>query len=237
VRLVAGEAGNGWGVLTKGDDGTRNRMSLDGVIEFVSLVEVEVGPGIHFLERDCGAPREGESVRLAIHLHETADVASHTDVLRRGVQMGRKITGVWRVAEDAVALLVRWMLDGVSGQGVASKAELSGGIGKSDVGGALDVGDRVADGAAHGDRGVNVLPCGLVVVTLETFGGIDFGRQKDGMLVKVGTRRRSGKQQDERSQECGEKNQAVARGRKLHRSPFAESEDFAYPGERRRVKV
>ena len=112
------------------------------MIEFVSLVEVEVGPGIHFLERDCGAPREGESVRLAIHLHETADVASHTDVLRRGVQMGRKITGVWRVAEDAVALLVRRMLDGVSGQGVASKAELSGGRGKSDEGGALNVSDE-----------------------------------------------------------------------------------------------
>ena len=120
---------------------------------------------------------------------------------------------------------------------MASKAELSGGRGKSDVGGALNVGDRVADGAAHGDRGVNVLPCSLVFVALEAFGGIDFGREKDGMLVKVGTRRRSGKQQDERNQECGEKNEAVERGRKLHKSPFVESEDIAVPGERRRVKV
>jgi hypothetical protein len=84
---------------------------------------------------------------------------------------------------------------------------------------------------------VNVLPCGLVFVTLETFGGIDFGGQEDRVLVKVGTQRRSGKQQDESSQECGKKNQAVARGRKWHRSPFAESEDFAYPAERRGVKV
>jgi len=212
-------------------------MSLDGMIEPVSLVEVKVDPGIHLLEGDCGAPGESESVRLAIHLHETADVASHTDVLRRGVQMGREITGVWRVAEDAVALLVRRMLDRVSGQGVASKAELSGGRGKSDVGGALNIGDRVANGATHGDRGVNVLPCGLVFVTLETFGGIDLGGQKDGMLVEVGTRRRSEKQQDEGSQECGENNQAVAHGRKWHRSPFAESEDFAYPAERQGVKL
>jgi hypothetical protein len=212
-------------------------MSLDGMIELVRLVEVKVDPGIHFLEGDCSAPGESESVRLAIHLHETADVASHTDVLRRGVKMGREITGVWRVAEDAVALLVRRMLDRVSGQGVASKAELSGGRGKSDVGGALNIDDRVANGATHGDRGVNVLPCGLVFVTLETFGGIDFGGQEDRVLVKVGTQRRSGKQQDESSQECGKKNQAVARGRKWHRSPFAESEDFAYPAERRGVKV
>jgi hypothetical protein len=151
--------------------------------------------------------------------------------------MGREITGVWRVAEGAVALLVRRMLDRVSGQGVASKAELSGGGGKSDVGGALNVGDRVADGAAHGDRGVNVLPCGLVLVTLETFGGIDVGGQKDGMLVKVGTRRRSGKQQGESNQECGEKNQAVARVKKRHRSPFAEIQDFACPGERPRLRL
>lgn len=237
VGLVAGEAGDGRGVLAEGDVGARNWMSLDGMIELVSLVEVEVGPGIHFLERDCGAPRESDSVCLAIHLHETADVASHTEVLRRGVQMGREITGVWEVAEDAVALLVSRMLDRVSGQGEASKAELIGGRGKSDVGGALNVGDGVADDAAHGDRGVNVLPCGLVVVTLETFGGIDFGGQKDGMLAKVGTQRRSGKQQDKNSQECGEKNQAVVRGRKWHRSPFAGSEDVAYPAERRGVKV
>jgi len=83
------------------------------------------------------------------------------------------------------------MLDGVSGQGVASKAELSGGRGKSDVGGALDVGDRVADGAAHGHGGVDVLPCCLVFVALDTFRGIEVGWQSDGMLVKVGTRRRT----------------------------------------------
>ena len=60
---------------------------------------------------------------------------------------------------------------------------------------------------------MNVLPCSLVFVALETFGGIDFGRQKDRMLVKVGTRGRSGKQQDERNQERGEKNEAVAQGK------------------------
>ena len=232
VGIVAGEAGDGRGILAQGDVGARHRVSLDGMIEFVSLVEVKIDPGIHFLEGDCGAPGESESVRLAIHLHKTADVASHTDVLRRSVQMAREVTGVWRVAEDAVALLVRRMLDRVSGQGVATKAELSGGRGKSDVGGALNIGDRVANGATHGDRGMNILPCGLVFVTLETFGGIDLGGQKDRMLVKVGTQRRSGKQQDEGSQECGENNQTVAHGRKWHKSPFAESEDFAYPAER-----
>lgn len=58
---------------------------------------------------------------------------------------------------------------------MASKAELSDGGRKSDVGGALNIGHGVVAGAAHQDRGVNVLPCGFVVVTLETFGGIDFG--------------------------------------------------------------
>jgi hypothetical protein len=37
--------------------------------------------------------------------------------------MGWELTGVGRVAENAVALLVRRMLDGVSGHCVASKAE------------------------------------------------------------------------------------------------------------------
>ena len=159
------------------------------------------------------------------------------NVLRRGVQMGREITGVWRVAEDAVALLVRRMLDGVSGQGMAGQAGLIGGRGQSDVRGALHVGDRVAGGAAHGNGGVDVLPRGLVVVALETFGGINVGGEKDGMLVKVGARRRSEKQQDESNQDCGEKNEAVARVRERHGSPFAESEDFACPGQRRRMKV
>jgi len=144
--------------------------------------------------------------------------------------MGWEITGVWRVAENAVALLVRRMLDGVNGQGVAGQAELIGGRGKSDVGGALHVGDRVAGGAAHGDSSVDVLSCGLVFVALETFGGINVGGEKDGMLVKLGARRRSEKQQDESNQECGEKNEAVARLRERHGSPFAESEDLRAPG-------
>ena len=80
-------------------------------------------------------------------------------------------------------------------------------------------------GAAHGDSGVDVLPCGLVVVTRETFGGIDFGGEKDGMLVKVGSSRRSEKQQDDSSQECGKKNEAMGRVREWHGSPFVESED------------
>ena len=84
---------------------------------------------------------------------------------------------------------------------------------------------------------MNVLPCGLVVVTLQTFGGIDVGGQKDGMLAKVGSRRRSGKQRDESNQVRGDKTDAVSRVRKRHRLPFAESEDFAYPKERQRVNV
>jgi hypothetical protein len=114
--------------------------------------------------------------------------------------MGGEITGVWRVAENAVALLLRRMLDGVSGHCVAGKAELIARRGKSDVGGAFHVGNRVAGGAAHGDSGVDVLPCGLVVVTRKTFGGIYIGGEKDGMLVKVGSSRRSEKQQDDSSQ-------------------------------------
>ena len=165
-------------------------------------------------------------MRLAIHFHEAADVASHADVLRRGVEMGGEITGVGRVAENAVALLVRRMLDGVSGHCVAGKAELIARRGKSDVGGAFHVGDRVAGGAAHGDSGVDVLPCDLVVVALETFGGINVGGEKDGMLVEVGARRRSEKQQDDSNQECGGKNEAMASVRESHGSPFAESEDF-----------
>jgi hypothetical protein len=114
--------------------------------------------------------------------------------------MSWEITGVGRVAENAVALFVRRMLDGVSGHCVAGKAELIARRGKSDVGGAFHVGDRVAGGAAHGDSGVDVLPCGLVVVALETFGGINVGGEKDGMLVEVGASRRSEKQQDDSSQ-------------------------------------
>ena len=123
MGFVAGEAGDGRGVLTKGDIGARDRMSCDGLIELVSFVEVQVKPGIHFLERNCGSPRKSECARLAIHFHEAADVASHADVLRRGVQMGWEMTGVARVAESAVALLIKRMLGGVSGHGVAGKAE------------------------------------------------------------------------------------------------------------------
>ncbi|MGB9198940.1 MAG: hypothetical protein WCB53_18610 [Terriglobales bacterium] len=175
-------------------------MSFDRVIELVSFVEVQVEPGIHFLERNCGSPRKSEGMRLAIHLHEAADVAGHADILRRGIEMGWEITGVGRVAEDTVALLVRRMLDGVSGHGMAGKAESIARRGKSDVGGAFHVSDRVAGGAAHGDSGVDVLPWGLVAVALATFGGISFCGEKDGMLVKVGARRRSEKQQDDRNQ-------------------------------------
>ena len=144
-------------------------------------------------------------MRFAIHLHEAADVAGHADVLRRGVQMGWEITGVGRVAENAIAVLVRGMLDGVSGHCVAGKAELIAWRGKSDVGGAFHVGDRMAGGAAAGDSGVDVLPCGLVVVTRKTLGGIYIGREKDGMLVKVGPSRRSEKQQDDSSQSAERK--------------------------------
>jgi hypothetical protein len=40
VGFVAGEASNGRGVLAKSDVGARDRMSVDGVIELVSFVEV-----------------------------------------------------------------------------------------------------------------------------------------------------------------------------------------------------
>jgi hypothetical protein len=237
VRFVAGEAGDGRGILAKGDVRARDWMSLDGVVDLVTFVEVEVEPRIHFLEWDCGAPRESEGVGLPIHLHETSDVASHADVLRRGVQMRRKITGVGRVAKAAVALLVRGVLDRVRGETVARDAELIGGRRETDVRGALHVSDRVANGAAHRYGGVDVLPGCLVFVAFETFRGIEVSWQNDGMLVKVGTRRRSGKQQDESNHERGEKKKPVARVRERHRSPFAESEDFVYPGERRRLQV
>jgi hypothetical protein len=127
--------------------------------------------------------------------------------------MGWEITGVGRVAENAIAVLVRGMLDGVSGHCVAGKAELIAWRGKSDVGGAFHVGDRMAGGAAAGDSGVDVLPCGLVVVTRKTLGGIYIGREKDGMLVKVGPSRRSEKQQDDSSQSAERKRSNGASGR------------------------
>ena len=110
---------------------------------------------------------------LAIHFHESADMAGHTDVLGRGVQMRRKITGMRRVAKEAVALFVGWMLDRVCGQGVACQAELIGRGGKSDIGRALDIGHRVADGTTHRDGRVDILSRGFVMVALKTFGRID----------------------------------------------------------------
>ena len=44
VRLVAAEAGHRGSIFSKGNVWARDRMSLDGVIELVSLVEVEVEP-------------------------------------------------------------------------------------------------------------------------------------------------------------------------------------------------
>jgi hypothetical protein len=234
---VAGEAGDGRSILAKGDVRARDRMSLDGVVDLVTFVEVHVEPRVHFLEWDCGAPWESEGVGLPIHLHETLDVTSHADILRRGVQVRRKITGVGRVAKAAVALLVRGVQDRVRGETVARDAELIGGRRETDVRGTLHVSDRVANSAAHRHGGVDVLSCCLVFVALETFRGINVGGKKDRMMVKVGTRRRSGKQQDESNHECGEKNEAAARVRERHRSPFAESGDFVYPGVRRRLQV
>jgi hypothetical protein len=97
-------------------------------------------------------------VRLAIHLHEAANVAGHADVLRRGVKMGWEITGVGRVAKAAVALLVRRMLDRVRGELMAGDAELIGGRRETYVRGGLNVGDRVANGATHRHGRVHVLP-------------------------------------------------------------------------------
>lgn len=113
MGLVAGKARNGRGVLAKDEVGTGDRMSLDGVIEFVSFVEVEIEPRIHFTERDSGAPRKSKGARLAIDLHEIANVASHADLLRRRVELRGEIAGVRRMAEDAVALFVSGVLDGV----------------------------------------------------------------------------------------------------------------------------
>jgi hypothetical protein len=127
VGIVAGEARDGRGVFAKDDVETRYRMPVDGMIELMSLVEFQVNPGTYVLEGECGAPRERESASLSIYLHETTDVASHTNVLRRSMKLGREITGVRRVAEDAMALLVRWMLDRIGGERMAIKAELGRG--------------------------------------------------------------------------------------------------------------
>lgn len=115
--------------------------------------------------------------------------------------MSWEITRVRRMAEDAVALLVGRMLDGVRRQGVARYAELIGGRNKSDVGSAFDVGDRVANGATHGDCRVHMLPRGLVVVAFETLRRVRVCGEKNGMLLNVGARRRSENQQDQSNQE------------------------------------
>jgi hypothetical protein len=75
--------------------------------------------------------------------------------------------------------------------GVASKilTTMIGGRRETDVCGALNVSDRVANGAAHRHGGVHVLPCCLVFVALKTFRGIKVGGKKHRVLVKVGTRR------------------------------------------------
>jgi hypothetical protein len=117
-------------------------------------------------------------------------MTSHADILRRGVQLGGEITGVGGVAEDAVAILVGRMLDGVRRQCVARHAELIGWRSKSDVRGTLDVCDSVANGATHGDSSVDVLPFGLVAVAFETFRGINVGWENNWMLAHVGARRR-----------------------------------------------
>lgn len=82
MGLVAAKATDGRGVLAKSNIGARDRMAFDRVIQLVSLVEVQVEPGIHFLERNCGPPRKSECVGLAVNLHGTADMASHADILR-----------------------------------------------------------------------------------------------------------------------------------------------------------
>jgi hypothetical protein len=127
--------------------------------------------------------------------------------------MGWEITGVGRVAKTAVAFLVRRMLDRVRGELMTGDAELIGGRQETDVRGALNVSDRVANGAAHRHGSVHVLPCCLVFVALETFRGINVGGKNDRMLMNVSTRRISGKQQDERNHECGETNEAMSQVR------------------------
>ncbi len=151
--------------------------------------------------------------------------------------MPREITGVGRVAEATVTLLVGGMLHMVRGQLVTGEAELIGGRRESDVSCTLYVRDRVTNCAAHCDSGVDILSRGLVLVACETFGGIDVCGESHGMLVKVGSSRRSRKQQEENNQQCGAKDEALGRVRDRHSSPFAESVDSVYFGERRRFYV
>jgi len=50
MGLVAGEAGDGKGVLANDDVWTGDRMCLDGVIELVSFVEVEIDERAMYVE-------------------------------------------------------------------------------------------------------------------------------------------------------------------------------------------
>jgi hypothetical protein len=141
------------------------------------------------------------------------------------------------MAEDAVALLVRRMLDCLRRSWVACEAQLIGRGGKSDVGGALDVGHGMANGAAHGDCRVDIFPRGLVVVTLETLRGINLVWERDGVLLQVGRRRRGRQQRDESNHDYGKKNGTVARLSERHGSPSAESKDFTSSHEGQSVNV
>ena len=91
---MAGKAGNGRGILAEGSVGTGDRVSFDGMIQRVALVEVQVCPGIHFLVGDGGAPGESDRVCFAVHFHLTSDMASHAHVLGSCVEVRREITRV-----------------------------------------------------------------------------------------------------------------------------------------------
>lgn len=89
-------------------------MTFNGVIEAAGFIKVQIGPGIHLLKWNYGTPRKGESVALTIDFHAAADMASHADFLRRGMQLGGEIAGVGGVAGNAVALLVGKMANRIS---------------------------------------------------------------------------------------------------------------------------
>ncbi len=159
---------------------------------------------------------KSEGVGLAIHLHETADMASHADVLRRGTQMSREITGVGRVAEDAVALLVGRMLDRVSGQRVAGQAELIGGEER-----VMYVAPLTLATVWQAVQPIEIavwtyFPVGFVIVALKTFGRINVGRESYWMLPKVGTRRGSEQEQRQNDQESEERNERAAQVKEKH---------------------
>ncbi len=69
VGVMAGEAGDGRGALAKSEVRVRHRTSLDGITMLVSLVEVQVKPGIlcrnRSKERQVRALSFSEVVRLA----------------------------------------------------------------------------------------------------------------------------------------------------------------------------